>query len=927
MSKLMRRIGGAVVVVLLAAFATYGGNTGKIAGRVTDAETGEPLIGVNVIIEGTTMGAATNIDGEYVIINVPPGTYAVVASALGYGKKKFTDVVVNIDFTTRLDIELGSESVQLEEVVVQAERKMVRKDLTSSRKSVTSAEIEALPVESVAGILTLQAGITEGVGGELHIRGGRSSEILYTINGISTANPFSNSQAISIATNAIQELSVVSGTFNAEYGNALSGVVNSVTKEGGKEYSGNVSAYAGDYVSMRDEIWSDEILTLNPLNNVVGEATFGGPIPMTNNVVTFFLSGRYSSSDGYLYGVRRHIPADSVVYDYETNEVLGATARGDDEVTPMSTSWGLNSTGKLSFKPTTTLKIHLDGLYTQGESQSYSHDFKYNPDGRGTGYSRAAMGALTITHAVMDNTYYTVKGAYNVNDYQSYLYQLMGPDGSKIDYYAGRDDIDPNSLRASDQYVPSHKTASAASYTFLAGGDSKSHYYQRSQTMQGKVDLTSQINVNHEVKLGGQIRLHTMDYDSFSILYDTLTYTTPTVPDADSPYRDLYTKKPWEASAYIQDKIEYTNIILNIGVRYDAFMSNSRYAPNTFLPSPNVWWTIPENLTEDDILDDAPIKHMVSPRLGISFPITDEGVIHFSYGHFYQMPPFRNLYVNPNFEFRVGDSPTFGDANLNPEKTVAYEIGLQQQLMPNLAIDVTTFFKDVRDLLATQKIRIDDDKVYYKYVNKDYANIKGVTFSVTKRKAQDLFGATLDYTLQVAEGNEVNADAFYVDAQQGKQTEKIPVPLGWDLRHQLNATVTVGESKNWHASVVGQMGTGLPYTPTVYNSEAVYEVYSSRRPVRYSVDLLVEKEFYFVENVGITIFARVYNLFDQLVERYIYTDTGRSTYTLLENTPQAETTDEIAKNAENVSPSSEYFNRPQYYQAPRSVRIGLSVDF
>ena len=200
----------------------------------------------------------------------------------------------------------------------------------------------------------------------------------------------------------------------------------------------------------------------------------------------------------------------------------------------------------------------------------------------------------------------------------------------------------------------------------------------------------------------------------------------------------------------------------------------------------------------------AEAKNTFSPRLGISFPITDEGILHFSYGHFYQLPPYNYLYTNPTFEDNVA-VPTFGNANLNPEKTVTYEIGLQQQLTEDLAFNVTGFYKDVRDLLALQQIRVSSSFSYYTYVNQDYGNIQGITFSLTKRKLPgSLFGLSLDYTFQVAEGNEVNATAFFLDAASGRQSEKIPVPLTWDQQHTLNGVISFGEDKNWLLTISWQ---------------------------------------------------------------------------------------------------------------------------
>ena len=231
----------------------YAGGTGKITGKVTDVQTGEVLIGINVLVENTTMGAATGIDGTYIINNIEPGLYSLVFSGVGYQKKIVTNVRVSSDFTRQVDIQLSTEAIGLETIIVEATRPMVRKDLTSSQTSIDDSQIKLLPVESISQLLSMQAGITKGASGELHIRGGRSTEIAYNVNGVSAINPYDFGRTVQISTNAVQELSVVSGTFNAEYGNALSGVVNTITKEGGAKYSGTLSYYTGDYLSSSQE--------------------------------------------------------------------------------------------------------------------------------------------------------------------------------------------------------------------------------------------------------------------------------------------------------------------------------------------------------------------------------------------------------------------------------------------------------------------------------------------------------------------------------------------------------------------------------------------------------------------------------------------------------------------------------------------------
>ncbi|MFH0734489.1 MAG: TonB-dependent receptor [bacterium] len=913
------------IILLISGFTNniFSGNTGKISGKVTDKDTGEPIPGINVIVQGTSFGAATDINGNYIINNIPPGNYDILISGVGYQKKSYVNVKVAIDFTTRLDVTTAIEDIALETIVVMAEAPLIRKDLTSSQTSMDASQIGSLPVESINQLLTLQAGIVQGAGGELHIRGGRSTEISYSVNGVSISNPFDNTRSVSIATNAIQELSVVSGTFNAEYGNALSGIVNTVTKEGGSKYKGYASFYTGDQLSTHDDIFYN-IDAINPLNNYVGELTFSGPIPFLEKYLTFFVSGRYNNDGGYLYGKREQLPTDSAWKNPADSRDIRVSSSGDGKIIAMDAGESFSSTGKITYQPFSTLKINYDFLFSTYDQQYYNHDMKYNPDANLNNYEWGLLNSLEIRHALSNSTFYTLQGSYNINDYKQYLYPLLNEAGEEVDFHAG---MSLAGLHADPRYQPDYKTNLASTYTFLAGGTANSQYYQRSQTYGGKFDITSQINNNHEVKFGAQIKSHILDYESFTILRDTANYKTPTIPSLITPLHDSYQKKPVEISAYIQDKMEFDKLILNIGLRYDYFDANSKYSTDIFNPSPNKF-NLPAKIDPTKLLADSPGKHQFSPRLGFSFPITETGIIHFSYGHFFQMPTFRNLYVNPDFKYsHAVATPTFGNANLEPEKTVTYELGLQQQISEDMAFNITGYYKDVRDLLALQQIRTSGSETYYKYVNKDYASNKGITFSLTKKRtATSMIGFTLDYSFSVSEGNETNTDAFFLDLSSGRQSEKIPVLLTWDQTHTLNATFTIGEPRDWNVTVVGRFGSGLPYTPLNNDTQIYLRTNCDRKPTQMSVDLLADKVFTLFD-FDITFFLKVFNLFDTLNERYIYNDTGRATYTLTQIQSPAVATNDLASKTPGVKSADEYFVRPQYYAPPREVRVGFSIDF
>ena len=221
-------------LVAYASFLLYllqAGTTGKISGRVVD-ENNQPLIGCNIIVKGTSYGAATNLAGEYFILNLPPGIYEISASMIGYGTVTVEGTQVIVDLTAKTDFFLKPETIEGEEIIVTAEKPTVRLDQTSMSAVVSSEDIENLPVTDVGDIIELQAGIVRDPNGGFHVRGGRSSEVSFWVDGVATTDSYDGSSGLEIENAGIQEVQVISGTFNAEYGQAMSGIVNVVTKDG-----------------------------------------------------------------------------------------------------------------------------------------------------------------------------------------------------------------------------------------------------------------------------------------------------------------------------------------------------------------------------------------------------------------------------------------------------------------------------------------------------------------------------------------------------------------------------------------------------------------------------------------------------------------------------------------------------------------------
>ena len=868
-------------------------SNGKITGKVAEKETGSPAVGVNVILIDTYLGAATDENGRFTILNIPPGTYSIRVDAIGFATITMKDVRVTTAQTTELSFTLEEAVIEGQEVTVIAERPLVQKDLTASQRVTTAKEIEDMPVESFLGVLTTHAGVNQSAGGALHVRGGRSNEVGYYIDGVSVSNPFyTNSLAVSVSNKALEEMKLVSGAFNAEYGNAMSGVVNVTIKDGGKNYDGSLSYYTGDYSSSAHDIFpniDDQDFTANS----TFDGFISGPVlPFLGDKLTFNVSLRRSESEGYLYGIREHNPSDYAYFPPSGDWYIQIT--GDSSYVPMNPSQSTNGLSKITWRVSPTMKISTQSILSKAQSKSYSHAYKYNPDGVGTSYSANNNHSIKINHSLSPKSFYEANLFISDTDYKNYLYE---------------DTTD--SRYVSTDYINTEPTSA----TFLFGGTQMGHTYRVSNSVGGKFDFTIQMNDRHELKTGFSFRKDILEERNFSILYN-YNYRQPTVlPENESPYHVYYNKEALQYSAYIQDKMEYSSMIMNLGVRYDVFVPNDSSIADLVYPEAGK--------------NDAGKKTMISPRVGVSLPITDKGIFHFSYGHFYQMPTLRNLYRESYFG--AGLAPTVGYPDLKPEKTVLYEFGFQQQFGNLIGMDINLFYKDIRELLALQSIRYDSPQYgpsnYAIYLNKDYGSSKGVTLSVSKR--YDPVSKTriwLDYTYQKSEGNSVKSAAFYFSTLSGIEEEKLIVPLSWDQSHLLNTTVIIGNPGGTTLGLIGKISTGWPYTPSIPTANYVPEPNSGRKPIQRNMDLKIERRVS-IGSRTVSLFARVYNLFDIRNARYVYDDTGSPKYTYEYRSIQETEQFKAHYGEPGIHTWEEYITRPQYYSSPRSFKIGFSLDF
>jgi hypothetical protein len=430
------------------------------------------------------------------------------------------------------------------------------------------------------------------------------------------------------------------------------------------------------------------------------------------------------------------------------------------------------------------------------------------------------------------------------------------------------------------------------------------------------------------MKIGVEARQHDLR-DEWVNLQFNANYR-PIIPNISSPFHNFWRHRPKEFSAYLQDKAEFKEIIFNIGLRLDYFDPDGRILAdpaNPQLCNPfnglDTLYTLEER--ETFWFKKASRKWQLSPRLGISFPISEKGVFHFSYGHFFQNPAFRFLYANPEFEIDgAGTTNLVGNADLNAERTVMYEVGLQQAIGENLHFDLTAFYRDIRDWVGTGS-PIDTYKPgasYIKYVNKDFASAKGVALSGRYRSRS--LNITLDYTFMKAEGTTSNPLDAYVDLKAKRAPRIQMVNLDWDRTHTFNSTISY-RSKSFLVSLISRIYSGAPYTPSFARGEVAgsgtfsgLRENSERKPAIYTFDLRLSKIFY-LKKYRLNFFMNVFNLLDRRNARNVYSDTGRPDYTL-EGINQQRRVVEVAD-------VNEYFARPGNFHPPRHIQWGIVLAF
>lgn len=926
-----------LLMVLLVPMLLLGGTTGKITGKVIDKETREALVGANVAVEGTSYGAATDLNGEYTILNIPAGLYTIKGSFVGYAPVSVINIRVNNDLTTNLDISLSGESVTLQQVEIVAERPLVNKNATNAVRITTGEDIASLPVRGINNVLALSPGVTLQ-DNTVFVRGGRQDEVGFYLEGVSITNPMLGGRAVNLVQDAVEEIQVQAGGYNAEFGNANSGIIQQQLKTGTSSFKASVD-YQTDNISAkgRDKAFDGkERLGAHWWGYNEFTGTVSGPV-FDDRFKFFGLFNynyqrdknpqRYPGID--IGPISDPVSGDSINLLYPAGAVF---ANSQEQYT-------YTGTLTMAFNPVT---LRLAGTYTKGLT---FNPFNANRNaGNIANFMNTARienvdqkngsGSLKLTHMLTPTTFYEITAGYFRQDQKNsdpYLKDdILSYGDSVANAAVGFTWVREPGDNTGRYIRPDRKQI--FTFAFNPYGDVTSDY---AKFKRESISLTgafyTQIGREHSLKMGGEFQRYAIrnyslanepafalagliaqnnllaDGDPLKLTteqiminsgvnnfgYDVLGNETST-----AGYQGA--RHPVFAAGYVQDKIEYKDLVINVGARFDYIDTDNWAFVDPTRPDLAI------NKANGQIIESGLRKvkafSAVSPRLGMSFPVTDQTVFHTQFGKFVQQSRLRDIYYgwfNTSANLRGGfniNSPTGFD--VRPTRTTQYEIGFTQQIADFASFDITGYYKDIKDQIVYDQQNLAPGSQFGSYAylrNGDFATTKGVEITVTMRRTQRLqVNGSIAFQDARGTGSFPNSNRGIVGAPLDGVTIFKPqyvAPLEFNnaVRGNLNLDYRFGKDdggailQQLGASILMSFNSGHPFTRGIggdnlegdaRDRQPVEALNSSTTPAVFQVDLRVDKTFSLFNDLSANVYVYVINLFDTKNIQNVFLRTG-----------------------------------------------------
>jgi len=957
---------------------------GKLRGVVTDKETGDPLPGANVVIDGTTLGASSDLNGVYVVLAVPPGVYTVRTTYMGYQEMDIANIRVMANLTTSQDFALAPTAIAGEAVEIIAERPLIQRNTTNTVRMTTQEDIQNVPIRGLQNILALNAGtvLQDGV---LHVRGGREFEVATFIDnatatipyieigtggrGLQSQNPeYGADPTISVIQEAVEEVQMQSGGYTAEFGGANSAIVRTTMRSGGPTYSATIDYRTDDFAHS-----GEQFLNTSSFGYRNAVLTLSGPVPGVSKL-RFFMAGQHNywrdripsyiepfrfeglTEDGY---EGRSAQIDSLLpnngtVEYKRNHLPGNWKK--DNSIQGTLVYDLSNAIKLRF----TGSYQNVGLIAEGMDFGTSLYRYFNLERRPERTEDIVLTSLRATHLLNPTTFYEVS-LFLTNRSANRIDPEIGDDWRSYvdrDYPVNQRYAEKYGEEWVTKYLGPHDYSTINNFAFEAPGFPINQYEKNSQRNIGaSLDFTTQLTKSWELKAGGRFDMWSMrrfnirnirtlmqfefgsdglypypfeeeasrlgidpEYYRWVKLGRTGDRLRPIIYgyDIDGNKNDEFPngpREPFFGAFYIQNKFEYRDLIVNLGLRFERIDINAPRPKDLEDPAfdETLDWIIEDEMVETDPFD------YVLPRVTFSFPVTDRTVFYALYGKYVQMPNLSSIYhgipkisqsVSPVTRSPYGYFSQWVGFTAEPEHTTQYEMGIRQSISDNFAFTFTGFYKDLRNQLRWDVIRArgeqidpDADVVYAGRANNDFSTIKGVELTLELRRTKRL-AARVNYTLSDTRGtgsdsrssrvvvsDEVIATyptlIYNLDYHQPHRGTvmldyrfdradggKILQGLGLNLLLNFNSGhsyTKVAEPQNLGQASPWNVGVRALSDPRFRNPEEPLN--SSLTPWNFTVDLNLNKVFYF-GRFNVDVYMNVLNLFDTRNAINVYPMTG-----------------------------------------------------
>jgi hypothetical protein len=831
----------AVLLVIGAAPSLAAQTGGAIAGRVRDAVTGRGLHAVTILVDGGRQGAATDTSGAFRVREVRSGWHRVEARLIGYRPVIHDSVLVRSGETITLDIALQAHAVQVDSLVVRAIPDRVLDPLApQDMQRITLEEIRRLPVTTLEEAVALSAGAV----GESY-RGGRLGQQTFVLDGLGVKNQLDASTGplgLRIPPDILTEASLVTNGFSARYGQALSGLINVVTKDAGERWSGR-SAYETDR-----PLWGGLDYGLDRLL-VTGDGPLGRGIGLA---AVLDIEGRLDADP-----VNAPAPSDRRDPRHDAPGLL-----------PHNSGERLDAALKLTVPIGQRHTLRLFGLRSAEQRLLYDPVFKYDetfaPARRVTGNLLSAHLQHTSGPGASIPLTIDLRGGYfdrtflrgtpqPVPDYRfgAFTGRTMQFVGERIarakDTIAARGAIPgflpPDFSERSPWGVPAF---------FLGQGSRGEIAWNRFRELRGQVDVTIGGGRDADFYLGGEVAGQRVETFQRVLGYLAVDSAVPRPTASDF--------RPRTAAAYAETQLRVQDLAFTFGLRYDQF----------------------ERTTTERA------QRSINPRLAVSTVLKNATFVA-SIGRFSQAPDYQYL-VDAAFDdtLRTGRFRR-GNPNLGFESAMQYEFSLRLRPTPITSVRFNVYIKRLDGLVASVPLGLNPDSAIFG--NGDFGSVKGAEV-LFERDLGPHWGVRAAYTLQTATATSTNAFLILRRIRIGTLGDtiypaRVEFPLDYDRRHGLTVIglARLGEQDGpriagirpfggLEAAGIVRYNTGLPFSRTNAKGDTLIGLPNSwRLPDAKSFDLLLRRPLRVAGRVG-GVYLDIRNVFNWRNVESVRRDTG-----------------------------------------------------